>query len=156
MTPATKTWPNYDRSLIGKPFYTIRMLFWPLWPYPQAFEFLVFMMQNRWFLRNCNVALFSYCCSFETSAYLSSSSVTVTQWAMFTKSFTTEQYYHNFSNLIDFARRKMKINNMEAAKIHQKIPQNISIWGGLISSTELNSNNSKRLITMWTFIIRSI
>ena len=59
MTPATKTWPNYDRSLIGKPFYTIRMLFWPLWSYPQAFESVVFMTQNRWYLQNSKVALFS-------------------------------------------------------------------------------------------------
>ena len=63
LTSTTKTWPNYDRSLINLFTYNVGMSFCPLWPYPQAFEFVVFMTQNRWYLRNSNVALFSYCCS---------------------------------------------------------------------------------------------
>ena len=65
MTPTTKTWPDYDRSMIRKPFYSIRMLFWPLWPYPQAFESVVFMTKNWWYLWNSKVALFLYCCSLQ-------------------------------------------------------------------------------------------
>ena len=48
--------------MINEPFYILRILFWPLWPYPQAFESVVFMTQNWWYLRKSNVALFSYCC----------------------------------------------------------------------------------------------
>ena len=31
---------------MDKSFYTVRIIFWPLWPYPQAFEFVAFMTQN--------------------------------------------------------------------------------------------------------------
>ena len=65
LTPTTKTWPDYERSMIRKPFYSIRMLFWPLWPYPQAFESVVFMTKNWWYLWNSKVALFLYCCSLQ-------------------------------------------------------------------------------------------
>ena len=59
LTSTTKTWPDYDKSMIYEPFYTVIILFWPLWPYPQAFESVVFMTQNRWYLQNSKVALFS-------------------------------------------------------------------------------------------------
>ena len=63
LTPTTKNWPDYDRAVIDDSFFKFRIPIWPLWPYPQAFEFEAFRTTNRWFLQNLKVTLFS-CCYF--------------------------------------------------------------------------------------------
>ena len=57
-------------------FFKFRIPIWPLWPYPQAFEFVAFRTPNRQFLQNLKVTLLSCCYFFclkidtETSALL--------------------------------------------------------------------------------------